>query len=330
MNADEDVGHGAPSSTGAKELLRFAAGLGFDAIQLGPHGATSRGDASPYNGTLFSRNPTAIALAPLARAEWGEILDPAVLESVARARPAPGDRVAHGYAHAAARRALAAVAVGFRELRRRGPTGTASEIVAAFDAFRQAQAEWLTRDALYEILQEQYGGRCWDEWESGDDRGLLAPAPGAERASEARRHALLSAHRSSVEDYAIVQFIAHEQHRRFVERAHALGLAVYGDLQIGMSDRDAWAARSFLLRDWRMGAPPSRTDPGGQAWGFPLLDPRHYLERDRSGALVDGAALRFFRARVRKVAAEFDGLRVDHPHGPVSPWVYRGGPEPDA
>src|SRR6185437_3008672 len=30
----------------------------------------------------------------------------------------------------------------------------------------------------------------------------------------------------------------------------------------------------------------------------------------------------FFEARIRKMAAEYDGVRIDHPHGLVCPWVY--------
>ncbi|HEX7624387.1 MAG TPA: 4-alpha-glucanotransferase, partial [Anaeromyxobacteraceae bacterium] len=41
-----------------------------------------------------------------------------------------------------------------------------------------------------------------------------------------------------------------------------------------------------------------------------------------------GPALRFFRARLRKAFAEYDGLRIDHPHGLVDPWVYREDAEP--
>src|SRR5690606_11280216 len=36
-----------------------------------------------------------------------------------------------------------------------------------------------------------------------------------------------------------------------------------------------------------------------------------------------GPVLRFVSARLRKIYAEYDGLRVDHPHGWVCPWVYR-------
>src|SRR5262249_51372174 len=35
------------------------------------------------------------------------------------------------------------------------------------------------------------------------------------------------------------------------------------------------------------------------------------------------ASLRLMAARMGKLLSEFDGVRIDHPHGLVCPWVYR-------
>ncbi len=93
----------------------------------------------------------------------------------------------------------------------------------------------------------------------------------------------------------------------------ALGWKVFGDLQIGLSLRDRWRRDPLFLDRYALGAPPSRTDPLGQPWGYAVLRPD---SRD---------ARAFFRARIRKMAHEYDGIRIDHPHGLVCPWVYRGG-----
>jgi 4-alpha-glucanotransferase len=73
-----------------------------------------------------------------------------------------------------------------------------------------------------------------------------------------------------------------------------------------------------------MGAPPSRTNPEGQAWGYPVLDPDLY---HAGGARAEraGPALRFFADRIERLLDDFDGLRIDHPHGLVCPWVYEAG-----
>jgi 4-alpha-glucanotransferase len=107
------------------------------------------------------------------------------------------------------------------------------------------------------------------------------------------------------------QWVMHDQHRRFLAEAHDLGLVVSGDLQIGISTRDAKAFPEILDPGLRLGAPPSRTNPEGQPWGYPVLRPDALPE-----------VLDFQRARARKLLREFDALRVDHPHGLIDPWVY--------
>ena len=88
-----------------------------------------------------------------------------------------------------------------------------------------------------------------------------------------------------------------------------------------------------------MGAPPSRTNPEGQPWGYPVLDPGAVRpgRRRAAGAAADAQRSRraphprtggvgaLVDARMSKMLAEYDGLRIDHPHGLVDPWVYRAG-----
>ena len=100
-------------------------------------------------------------------------------------------------------------------------------------------------------------------------------------------------------------------HRELREQVRRLGLKLFGDLQVGLSPRDDWAAQAFLMRRYRMGAPPSRTNPEGQAWNHAVLDPACYFERGPDGAVQPGPALRFLRARMDKMFAELDGVRIE-------------------
>ncbi len=327
---EEDVGRGSPCSDGAAAFLEQVHTLGFDGVQLGPQGATSPGNPSPYDGAFFSRSPLSLALLPLTRPEWGSLLRPAALAAAVARRPDPGDRVAEPFAREVVSGALAEVEAAFRA-RGGEARGAAAGLAAAFAAFRARHAGWLERDALYESLARARGAdfREWGGADGERDRRLFAPAPGEEAACAARRRHLLARHAAEVESYAFAQFLLHEQHRRLRERMRGLGLALYGDLQVGMSERDAWAAQGFVLAGWLLGAPPSRTNPAGQPWGYPVLDPRRYGELDAAGRRREGPVLRFLRARAEKAFAEYDGVRVDHPHGLVCPWVYRAGPEPE-
>ncbi|MBK8741796.1 MAG: 4-alpha-glucanotransferase [Betaproteobacteria bacterium] len=70
--------------------------------------------------------------------------------------------------------------------------------------------------------------------------------------------------------------------------------------------------RGLFLADYRMGAPPSRTNPAGQPWNFPVPDPAQ-----------EEAVRSFVESRFAWLLATHAGLRLDHPHGWVCPWVYR-------
>ncbi|MBX3233011.1 MAG: 4-alpha-glucanotransferase [Labilithrix sp.] len=274
---DEDAGRGTPYSRASERFLDFARGLGFTGLQLGPQGQTSIDNASPYDGTFFSRNVDSLPL----RAFAGLVDD----ADLAAAIVPPSPRADHARAH----RALHHLVARARE------TGDV-------DGFLARHREWLEKDALYDALRAGYGDKGFRDWPAHGDAGFWLRDPSA----------LLAQHAAHVRRYAFAQLLAHEAHSRFRDACARRGLVLYADLQVGTSDADAWARASCFLRDYVMGAPPSRTNPEGQPWGYGVLDPR-----------AEGAA--FFDARIEKTFAEYDGLRVDHPHGLVCPWVYRHG-----
>ena len=306
--ADEDVGIGsayAPSAEGFVEIVRD---LGYTGLQLGPQGETSEGNASPYDGTLFARGRLSVSLARLATdPAWAEIVDRHALAEVVRTTPAgPPDAIRWQHAYRAQRAGLAA-AYGRLAERRAADDPPAVALGARVDAFTRAAWSWLERDALHEALVELHGEPSWRRWPAVDRR-LFAPSAEAER----RRARLLAERGETIARHAFEQFVAHGQHAAFRARCRTLGLELWGDLQIGFSERDAWAHQELFLGGYALGAPPSRTNPEGQPWGYPIFDP---AQHDAVAALVT--------ARAEKMFEEFDGMRVDHPHGYVCPWVYR-------
>lgn len=300
-----DLGRGAPGGRGGTAVLEFAARLGFTGLQLGPQGRGSPGNPSPYDGALFSREPAALDFDDLVARGW---LAEGELERWARARPGSDARAEFAHAHAAA-----AALVAQAEARFRGQAD--AESGRRLQVFRARHEEWLQRDGLHAALASRHPGP-WGTWPEPGRSAWLA-------GHEAAREELLARHEPELAREAFAQWLAHEQHARFRERARAAGLALFGDLQIGFSQADVWSRRELLLPGYVMGAPPSRTNPEGQAWNYPLLDPDQYGEQG------DGPALHFFARRLSKVFDEFDGLRIDHPHGLVCPWVYRAdAPDP--
>jgi 4-alpha-glucanotransferase len=285
----EDTGRGSPYSRGARDLYRFARDLGFTGAQLGPQGETTAVNRSPYDGTVFSKSVLSIALARLAEdPAWEGIVDRATLEPILASTPRAEGRVHYAHAFAAHRLAVAAAFGRF-------DAHASPDLRARFAAFRSASAAWLDHDAAYEARAARHGhddARAWPE----------SVRPGGEGESETPAHA--------ADRYAFGQFLVHAQHDEMRRETCAPGWKIFGDLQVGLSPRDRFRRGALFVDGYLMGAPPSRTDPGGQPWGYPVFDP------------ASDAALGFLRARVDKMLREFDGVRIDHPHGLVCPWVY--------
>ncbi len=152
---------------------------------------------------------------------------------------------------------------------------------------RQKADQW----AVFEAMTEANGGRDFTEWEVNSVPSIRV-----------MKRAMLA------------QSLAREQHEATRAEAHAVGLELFADLQVGWSRRELWAFGDCFMRDYQMGAPPSRTNPEGQPWGYPVLDP---AAPEKVTALLE--------RRFARIAAEYDGVRVDHPHGLICPWVYRIG-----
>lgn len=323
----EDLCRGTPYSGGGRDFVRFARSLGFDGLQLGPQGLVSRSNPSPYDSTLFSRNVLNIDLFQLAEEpRWGGLLRQSRLHELVAARPqAAAGRVQHGYAFDAY---LAVLDELYQHYRAASGSAPAKALAKELAAFTERHRHWLAADSLYYALAARQGGGHHRDWPVADracaDATLMHPPPGSEAACQRRRLALEHELAQPMERFALAQLIVHEQHQALRAEANASGMRLYGDLQVGLSACDEWQRAHLYLPGYRLGAPPSRTNPEGQPWGYGILDPALYVAAEGK----PGPALRFLHARVEKFLDEFDGLRIDHPHGLVCPWVYRSD-DPD-
>lgn len=315
----EDIGRGTPYGQGADELALFARSLGFTGLQLGPQGQTSSVNPSPYDGTLFSRSILSLDMKALV--DQG-LLSRHTWETMLADNPLPdGRRVSYLHVFDACDRALDEVYVNFIALRESNDPAALfldEEIKNLWSS-----ARWVRDDALYEVLSREHGNLPWRQWpqrgEAALDRVLCAPPAGMESACALRRRTLEIKYARIMERYSLAQQLLLRQHLAFRERMEAMGLKIYGDVQVGFSLCDAWSLQALLLGNYFMGAPPSRTNADGQPWSYQVLNPELY--RDAEGK--PGPVLVLVAERMGKMLFEFDGLRLDHPHGLVCPWVYR-------
>lgn len=335
---EEDVGRGSPYSRGGLEFLGFARSLGFNTIQLGPQGKTARSDPSPYNGCVFSKS--ILSLAGLTLADDPRLAGLVSARDLRRLldrhrddRPLAADRADHALAWEVTHELLDMIHARFR-----AADGAGRELAAAYDAYlaeqRSASVGWLERDGVYEVLARMSDVDDWRLWSEATagltplDCRLYAPATGEEEACRRRIEQLLCDGGPVVDRFAFGQFLLALQHERLRGEARRLGVHLYGDMHIGYAHQDWWAWQSLFLPDYRLGAPPSRTNPAGQPWGYPVLDPRKVFTMGPRGERIPGVGLEFVWARAAKMLGDFDGMRIDHPQGLVCPWVYRAD-DPD-
>ena len=100
---------------------------------------------------------------------------------------------------------------------------------------------------------------------------------------------------------AYLQWIAEGQWR--ASRA-AARVRVFGDLPFMVSgdSPDVWTRRQEFILDATVGVPPDAFSDSGQDWGLP---PWRWTALQATG-------FQWIRARARRTAALFDGVRIDH------------------
>jgi 4-alpha-glucanotransferase len=308
-----DAGYGAPLSPAGRQLLTFAARLGFNALQLGPSGQISTLNVSPYDSTALARNSWSLGLEDLATEARASLLPRDAIERL-ELGPSGGRRIEPERVQRTINAALDSCRLRLAELRTTDPR---HPLLGDFDRFRVEQASWLELNAAYEALSESVGDDP-SRLSSGERAVFEASAAGWHR-----RAALRAACGTAIERSELAQYLCHVQHARFRELARDHGLALWGDLHVGFSHRERLLYDNCFTPRWVLGAPPSRTNPDGQPWGYPVLHPD---QLDDAGS----PARQLLDLRVRKLLSEHDGIRIDHPHGLVCPWIYRASdPDPN-
>ncbi len=118
-----------------------------------------------------------------------------------------------------------------------------------------------------------------------------------------------------VEFYYFLQFHADKQLSEAVAYAHSIGVAMKGDIPIGISPDsvDAHTDPQLFNLDASAGAPPDDFSISGQNWGFPTYN---WDEMAKDGFL-------WWRKRFQKMQDYFDAYRIDHILGFFRIWQMR-------
>lgn len=300
-----DGGLGIGDVTALKELIDWASSIGLGFVQLLPINETGS-DNSPYNAI------SSVALDPLT-------LDcsPGMLPDLAQSQydkvtsSVDEDLLHDGVVHYEMVRLLK-LELLWRSFQMFFSTQYKkhSERDIEFHAFCEKQQKWLADYCLFRLFMDMEGSnQNWQSW--SEDYNTV---------EKAREHLklLLAAEPEKTERqlvfYAYIQWLAKLQWGEASEYAASQGLALMGDMPIGVAlcSADVFANPEEFDLEWFGGAPPETnfkedefTQKWGQNWGIPLYDWQEMQDEGFS----------WWHQRVEKMCEIFSMFRIDHALG---------------
>ncbi len=161
-----------------------------------------------------------------------------------------------------------------------------------YKKFFANNSHWLVPYAVFCVLRDQHKTadfRRWNELSVYDAKAV-------------KRFA--AAHAPETELHYFVQFHLAKQLAEVRHYAHTHGVALKGDLPIGISPNsvDAWMYPHLFHLDKQAGAPPDDFSETGQNWGFPTYDWDEMAKDDFA----------WWKHRFMNMANYFDAYRIDH------------------
>ena len=300
LRSAEDQGIGDTGSL--RQFIRWAAGAGFALVQLLPINETG-GDNSPYNAiSSMALDPTTLELTPTSLEDLSEEDYRATLRTVDLSGLAEGP-VQYAVVKPLKRQLLRRAYESFRRLH----IETNSARFQVFEAFLQKNAAWLHPYSVFRALMDENGGtECWDRWPQPQQSAAKAYV-WVQGLPEDRREAFAGL----TEFYSYVQWIAYTQWEATKHFAQEHGVALMGDIPLGVSyySADYFGNPEIFEPGWSGGAPPEpyfKDDPftqkWGQNWGIPVYDWAEMRKDDFA----------WWRQRVGGVRDLFHVFRIDH------------------
>ena len=165
----------------------------------------------------------------------------------------------------------------------------------AFTQWIEKNKAWIYDYAVFTTLRDKYNTVNMHEW--GDDAKYSKKVITKYSAKNASTY-------KDVIFSAFVQYHLEKQLLEAVDYAHSLGIAIKGDLPIGInpSSVEAWVEPELFNFGLQAGAPPDFFSRDGQNWGFPIYN------WDKMA--VDGFG--WWERRLNRMQQFFDAFRIDH------------------
>ena len=272
-------------------LSRWLRAAGFDRLMMLPLATMPAGETSPYSAaSAMALDPIYISVRTLEdyqRAGGDAALSAVAIDTLARLRA--GARVDYRAVRFVKEEALALAFASFE----RDEWQEQSARAASFAGYIARERWWLDDYAFYQAYADLTKTVSWRQWPApirDRDPGALAETR-RQLARQFLRHQYL-------------QWVAETEWRtaRSVARAH--GVTVVGDVPfvVATDSADVWARSGEFMLDVSAGVPPDAFSATGQDWGLPTY----------RWDVIAGTDFAWMRQRARRMAALYDGVRVDH------------------
>ena len=165
-----------------------------------------------------------------------------------------------------------------------------------FKSFYAKNKYWLDAYATFSHLRDHFGTSDFSNW--GDDAVY----------DEKRVSQYCDPKKNKTFDYIgihfYVQYHLDKQLKEAVEYAHSKGVAMKGDIPIGVNRHsvEVWMNTRLFDCNGQAGAPPDDFSKYGQNWGFPIYN---WEEMQKDG-------YSWWCDRLKKMQEYFDAYRIDH------------------
>ncbi len=164
-----------------------------------------------------------------------------------------------------------------------------------FRLFVNKNKKWLQPYAAFCYLRDKNGTTDFNKWgEYSELKKLKISRLTSER----------SKNHSEILFWYFVQYHLHRQLKEAGEYARNRGVALKGDLPIGVGrySVETWSSPGLFRFDGQAGAPPDKFAVDGQNWGFPTYNWEEMAKDDYL----------WWQNRLVKMAEYFDAFRIDH------------------
>ena len=311
-SSQNDTGIGTSFSPEAQNLAGLLKTMcGINSIQLQPQGEISNFVRSPYSGTGFSLGMHIIDLNKLNEKSYGNLLTTEDLNSPYMKRVSNHDSVNYDnvFAEDGQRAMLKRAFERFEQLEESSP------LKKEFKKFEKENSYWVERDALYEATAVANGSRDIRTW-NDRDQNIFATKDGDKARITELKQVREEDGTNVVEFEKFVQFIADKQQKESKTNFNKQGIDIYGDCQIGFSQKDFWAHKSAFYPNYEFGC-----DIGDGKYS--CWSPAINFDK------IDGEAGELLYNKFNLFFKRYDGVRIDAAWQLINPiicepWQNRG------